>query len=114
MCLADLTSKYHYRQEESTNIDSFECTSSYLDHWINMYKRYLVALEQIKNSNVPYDTICYEDFMADQTQYIADRPLHKSQVAHLYNNKMISLNLSYKELCTNYHEVEEKIRKQLC
>jgi hypothetical protein len=62
---------------------------------------------------VPYDTICYEDFMADQIQYIADQPLQKSQVARLHNKKMISLNLSYKKLCTNYQEVEEKIRKQL-
>jgi hypothetical protein len=81
-----------------------------------MYKQYLTALTQIKNSNVPYDTICYEDFITDQIQYIAGVPLQKSKMSKrlISSTKLISLNLPYSELCINYREVEEKIKKELC
>jgi hypothetical protein len=117
LCLAEQKSKYHYTEDETVNIDSFECSGEFVDHWIAMYSRYLTALAQIKNNNVPHDTIYYEDFMTDQIQYIAGQPLQTSQVSYeslFHDKKMISLNLPYKELCNNYQEVEEKLRKQLC
>jgi hypothetical protein len=116
LCLATLTSKYHYVEGESVNLDSFKCDISFVNDWIGMYKRYLAGLEQVKNNGVPWDLICYEDFMTDQIQYIADVPLEKSKMSNnlLGNKKMISLDLPYQDMCVNYYEVEEKIRKELC
>jgi hypothetical protein len=114
--MAQQTFKYHYYQGELPDVVPFECNNTFVDEWIIMYRRYLTALNQIKNSNVPYDMICYEDFMADQIQYIEEIPLQKSKMSNKVfgNKKMISLNLPYQELCINYHEIEEKIRKELC
>ena len=116
LCLAELTSKYHYSEGESIDIDSFECSVSFVDNWIEMYKKYLTGVKQIKNSNVLYDVICYEDFMHDQVQSIAGVPLQKSKMSdNLFGRKkLISLNLPYSDICVNYNEVEEKIRKELC
>jgi hypothetical protein len=109
LCMAQQTSKYHYYERESIN--PFYCDLKEVDYWITMYRRCLIALNQITNSNVPYDIIFYEDFMNDQIQYIEDVPLQKSKTS---DNKLLSLNLPYSELCTNYREVEEKIKKELC
>lgn len=117
LCLAEQTSKYHYYEGDSTDIKLFECSAEFVDNWICMYRQYLTALAQIKNSSVPYDTICYEDFMSNQIQYIADVPLQKSTMSdRLFkqSKKMLSLELPYQDLCINYCEVEEKIRKELC
>ena len=117
LCLAELTNKYHYREHDSVNIDPFECSGTFVDNWIAMYKRYTIALEQITNSNILVDVIYYEDFMNNQVQYVAGAELQASKmnVKVLGKGKqMISLNLFYKELCINYQEVEEKIRKELC
>ena len=117
LCLAEQTFKYHYYQGDSTEVKPFECTKEFVDNWIYMYRQYLTALNQIKNSGVPYDTICYENFMSNQVQYIADVPLQASAMSdNLFKNskKMVSLELPYQDLCINYHEVEEKIRKALC
>ena len=113
---AELTSKYHYKEGESVDIKSFDCDSGFVDRWISMYKKYLVGVQQVKNNTVPCDVICYEDFMMDQVQYVADMPLQKSKMSDKLfgNKKMISLDLPYSILCTNYYEVEEKIRKELC
>jgi len=116
LCLAEKTFKYHYYQGESSNIESFECDAEFVDNWIRMYRQYLTALTQIKNSGVPYDTICYEDFISNQIQYIADAPLQVSTMSDklFKSKKMVSLELPYQDLCINYHEVKEKIRKELC
>jgi hypothetical protein len=117
LCLAEQKLKYHYTEDETVNIDSFECSGEFVDHWIAMYGRYLTALAQIKNSNVPYETIYYEDFMDDRVQHVAGVELQLSKMtADVFKNskKIISLNLPYKKLCVNYQEVEEKIRKALC
>lgn len=114
--LAQQTLKYHYYHGDSCEVKPFECDTEFVDHWIVMYRQYMTTLNQIKNSCVPYDTICYENFMNNQIQYVADVPLQKSMSARLFKNskKMISLELPYHELCINYHKVEEKIRKELC
>lgn len=115
--LAEQTFKYHYYQGDSTDVKPFECNAEFVDNWIFMYRQYLTALTQIKNSGVQYDTVCYEDFMNNQIQYIADVPLQASvRSDNLFNNskKMLALELPYQELCVNYCEVEEKIRKELC
>ena len=117
LCLAEQKSKYHYTEDETVNIDPFECSGEFVDYWIDMYSRYLTALAQIKNNNIPYDTIYYEDFMDDQVQHVAGAELQLSKMTdHVFKNskKMVSLNLPYKKLCVNYQEVEEKLRKQLC
>lgn len=117
LCLAEQQSKYHYTEDETVNIDPFECSSEFVDCWIDMYRQYQTALAQIKNNNVPYDTIYYEDFMDGQVQYVSGAELQLSNLADdLFKNskKMISLNLPYKKLCINYQEIEEKLRKQLC
>jgi hypothetical protein len=117
LCLAEQTSKYHYYSGDSVDIGPFECDINSVNIWISMYRQYLTALTQIKNSSVPCDTICYEDFINDQIQYIAGKPLQKSTVSdNVFKNlkETISSELPYQDLCTNYHEVEEKIRKELC
>jgi hypothetical protein len=76
-----------------------------------MYRRYLTALTQIKNSSVPYDTICYEDFINNQIQYIADVPFQASVIVGRFI-ETVSLELPYQELCINYYEVKEKIRNK--
>jgi LPS sulfotransferase NodH len=117
LCLAEQTSKYHYYSDDSVDVRPFKCDTDSVNIWISMYREYLTALAQIKNSSVPYDTICYEDFINDQIQYIAGMPLQKSAMSdNVFGNakKMLSLELPYQNLCTNYHEVEEKIRKELC
>jgi hypothetical protein len=117
LCLAEQTFKYHYYQGELIDVKPFKCDAEFVDQWISMYRRYLTALNQIKIGSVPYDMICYEDFINNQIQYIAEVPLQKSTMSNkLLNNpkKMLALELPYQELCTNYYEVEEKIRKELC
>jgi LPS sulfotransferase NodH len=116
LCLAEQTLKYHYHQDELPNVEPFECNAIFVDYWIIMYRRYLIALNQIKNSNIPYDVICYEDFMTDHIQYVAGVPLQKSKMSNelVSHITSISSNLPYSELCTNYREVEEKIKKELC
>jgi len=111
---AEKTLRYHYYKGDLPDINPFHCDLKDVDNWIQMYKQYLTVLAQIKNNNVPYDTICYEDFMNDQIQYIADISLQKSKISTLNNSKLVASELSYQDLCTNYHEVEEKIRKELC
>lgn len=116
LLLAEATSKYHYFENDPVDIAPFTCDMDQVDIWIDMYKQYSTALEQIKNSNTAYDTIYYEDFMNDQVQYIAGVPLQRSTASNglFKDNKMIALNLLYQDLCVNYYEVEEKIRKELC
>jgi hypothetical protein len=116
LCMAQQTFKYHYYEGELANINPFYCDLKEVDFWIIRYRRYLTALDQITNSNVPYDIIFYEDFMNDQVQYIEDAPLQKSKISNkVFGGKsLISLNLPYSELCINYREVEEKIKKELC
>jgi len=113
LCLAENISKYHYYHGDSPDIESFECDVKFVDNWIRMYRRYLTALTQIKNSSVPYDTICYEDFINNQIQYIADVPFQASVMVGRFI-ETVSLELPYQDLCINYYEVEEKIRKELC
>jgi LPS sulfotransferase NodH len=118
LTLAAQTSRYHYYEGESTTVDPFYCDTKEVDIWILMYRQYLTALAQIKNSGVLYDTICYEDFITDQIQYIANMPLQKSKMLDKLSGgggfkKMLSLELPYRDLCINYCEVEEKIRKEL-
>jgi transglutaminase-like putative cysteine protease len=84
-----------------------------------MYRQYIIALSKIKNSGVPYDTICYEDFIGNQIQYIANVPLQRedditSQTSTDGDKKTVSLELPYQDLCINYYEVKEKIRKEPC
>ena len=117
LCLAEKTFKYHYYRGESPGIESFECDAKFVNNWIYRYRQYLAALTQIKKSSVPYDTIIYEDFMSNKIQYIADVPLQGSTMSNKLfrgDKKMVSLELSYQDLCINYHEIKEKIRKELC
>ena len=118
LCLAYLTSKYHYYRDKPVDIEPFECDSKFVDYWIRMYRQYVIELTKIKNSGVPYDTICYEDFISDQIQYIANVPLQQenyipSQVSTVLD-ETVSLELPYQDLCINYYEVKEKIRNNLC
>ena len=117
LCLAEQTLRYHYYEGDPLAIDQFYCDPKFVESWIHMYKQYLIAKDQIKNNNVRYDTIYYEDFTNDQAQYIANTPLQQSKMSpdlFMNHTKMVSLNLPYHDLCTNYYEVEEKIRKELC
>ena len=113
LCLAEQTFKYHYRRDDLIDIKSFECNAEFVDNWICMYRRYLTALNQIKNSNVPYDTICYEDFISNQIQYIANVPLQMSKMSYTLFKNSKNLELPYHNLCINYHEVEKKIQISL-
>ena len=117
LCLAEKQSKYHYMENETVNIDPFECSSEFVTGWINMYRQYVIALEKITHSGVPCDTICYEDFMNDQPQQVADVELQLSKMNIKIldqSKKTVALNLPYQDLCINYHNVEETIRKALC
>jgi hypothetical protein len=115
--LAQTTRKYHFNEGDPANVNLFNCNIDFVNEWINMYKRYKLTLEQITNSNISMDVIYYEDFMNDQVQYVANVELQLSKMRREVfssGKKMISLNLPYRELCVNYREVEEKIRKELC
>jgi hypothetical protein len=112
--LAEQTTKYHYREGDAINIDPFECSAAFIDQWIGMYKQYLSALEQVKNSSTPYDILCYEDFMEDKIQYVAGVELQLSKIAFKVFNtgkKLIASQLPYQELCINYAKVEEKMKE---
>jgi hypothetical protein len=115
LCLAERNEKYIYFQGERVNTAPFECDTEFVDNWIKMYKKYLAGIETIKNSQVPYDVVCYEDFMNDQPQRIADFVLQKSHVTDTINQqiKMISTDLNYADLCVNYQQVQEKITNDL-
>ena len=110
LCLAEQTSKYHYYPGDSVDVKPFKCDTDSVNHWINMYRQYLTALKLVKNSGVPYDTICYEDFMNNQIQYVAGVPLEKK---FSRTKKSVSLELPYRELCLNYAKVEKRITKAL-
>jgi hypothetical protein len=107
--LAEQTAKYHYYTGDSVDINPFKCDTGFVNQWIEMYRRYLTALTQVKNSGVPYDTVCYEDFMNNQIQYVADVPLRNS---NSFKNT-VPLELPYHELCLNYLKVEKRITKAL-
>jgi LPS sulfotransferase NodH len=107
--LAEQTAKYHYYQGDSHELTPFKCDTGFVDQWVKMYLQYSTALKQVKNSGVPYDIICYEDFMNNQIQYVADVPLQNS---NSFKNT-ISLELPYQDLCLNYLKVKKRIEKAL-
>jgi len=112
LCLAEQTSRYHYGPGDSVDIKPFKCDTEFVNNWIEMYRRYLTALQQVKNSGVPYDIICYEDFINNQIQYVAGVPLQYGKIFEIFKNT-VSLELPYQELCLNYLKVEKRITKAL-
>ena len=110
LCMAEQTAKYHYYRGDSVDVSPFKCNTESVNKWIEMYGKYSTALTQVKNSGVPYDTICYEDFMNNRVQYVAGVPLQKVQGRE---KNTLSLELTYQELCLNYLKVKKRIEKAL-
>jgi hypothetical protein len=111
--LANSLNKYHYIRDDLVNIDFFKCDIIFVNNWISMYKKYLIELEKIKNSNIPFDIISYDNFINDQVQYVAKIPLQQSKFQQAQKHETVATNLLYSNLCINYSEVEEKISKEI-
>jgi hypothetical protein len=109
LALAEQTARYHYHPGESFDVAPFKCDAEFVVNWASMYQKYLTALKIIKNSNVPYDTVCYEDFMNGKVQYVAGVPLEN---VSLFKDT-VSLEFPYQQLCLNYSKVEKRLAKAL-
>ena len=112
---AELTNKYHRFRDEIIVPQNFVVEQFDLELWDRSYQLYNESKKFIINSNIPYDLVSYDDFVADIPQYVAGRHvLERSRAMKKNNYYMIPNDLCYKELCMNYQEVQTHIRKATC
>jgi hypothetical protein len=106
---AELTNKYHRYQGEHMVQQQFTVTPFDLELWHRSYKLYNEAKQFVIGSGIPYDIVNYDDFIAGVPQYVAGKLLQSTDAYDTVPN-----NVNYRELCTNWHEVETYIRNKTC
>jgi hypothetical protein len=109
---AELTDKYHRFCGETIIPQQFGVDQFDFGLWDRSYRLYNESKNLIINSNISYDLISYDDFVADIPQYVAGHLLQQSKALGNYN--IIPNDLCYKDLCINYQEVETHIRNTTC
>lgn len=110
---AELTKKYHRFKGDIVEPQSFTVEQFDLGLWYKSYMLYNQAKEFIIKSDVQYSLINYDQFISNQPQMVAGYVLQK-HTTNFADYDMIPNDLCYKELCTNYYEVETYIRNKTC
>lgn len=112
---AELTEKYHYQKTQIVDQKNFLCPMKFVDNWLKMRQKYLLAKNLVINSGLPYNYLVYEEFMQDSVQHIAGKPLQLSALQHMINSNadLINTKISYATLCENYQTINQYLQHGL-
>ena len=106
----ELTVKYHYKEKQNwTSLPKWDVPKVFVDNWIAMYKRFISALTLLDNYNIPYYTVWYEDYLSGNPQTIGNHTFTVDP-RNLYT---ISAEIPYRDVCTSFYEVEERLMREL-
>lgn len=105
-----VSDRFHYFTDKSYPTPSkFECDMIYVDDWIIAYKKYLESKKFLDKTNTPYTVIKYEDYTSDKEQQVENvRFRISSLIIDTYDP-----HLPYSSLCTNYKEVDARIKEAI-
>lgn len=102
--------RFHYHTGKSYPKSSkFECDIAFVDVWIRSYKKYLESKQFLDKTNTPYTVIKFDDYIGDKEQQVENvRFRISSLIIDTYDP-----HLPYIKLCTNYKEVEARIKESI-
>jgi hypothetical protein len=109
-CYAGITKQFHYN--DSPDAQPFECPEIFVTKWLRHYRKYLEGRKMAIASRVPHSILNYEKFLANEVQYVLDRPIKKSLLA-TKKHYTVESNFPYDLLCVNYQQVKEQIEKSI-
>lgn len=104
--------KYHYRHRSEAQLAEFTAEESFVTQWCRNYRNYERSKSFVISSGIPYNIICYEDFMNDTTQMVGT---HRIQRFATVNNafEFVPSNLPYRKMCTNIEAIKNIINKEI-
>jgi hypothetical protein len=106
----EYTVKYHYEHKlDWLALPKWDVPKIFVDNWIDMYMKFNRAMKHLDHCNIPYHTVWYEDYMNGMPQKIGDLEF----VADSKNLDTISAEIPYREVCTSFDEVEERLMREL-
>lgn len=110
---AEHINQYHWNSiPETMKLKSFTVTQDQIDTWLRMYKQYRDALSLLTNTGIQYQSMTYEQYInKDGIEIQQQKFSARSDDRQQLKIETISPMISYHQVCSNYHEVHEKIEQ---
>jgi hypothetical protein len=89
------------------DIKSFTCDENFINDWIKTYNKFNECVDLLNKNNVKYDIVYYEDYVNNQPIVINHTTF---KINESKETPYLNTAIPYKDLCTNYNEVENIIR----
>jgi hypothetical protein len=81
----------------------------FVDVWIRSYKKYIESKQFLDKTNTPYTVIKFDDYIGDKEQQVENVRFRISSL----KIDTYDPHLPYSRLCTNYKEVETRIKEAI-
>ena len=105
-----VTQRFHYLAAEvDPDPVPFECDMNFVDDCVRAYKKYIESKQFLDKTNIPYSVVHYESYINNIEQSIGDIKFCISESKGALHDP----KLEYSKLCTNYKEVETRIKESL-
>jgi hypothetical protein len=88
------------------NLDYFNIPKEFIKGFINDYNVFLDILGKLKHNNIKFELFYYEDINKDINSIINKFPNKFYDNLDNFKSTFVSTDIDYKQLCTNYEELE--------
>jgi len=105
-CAERVFKQYHFAEDQPVPVKKFRVEPDFVEKWCGELTIWNQVNQQIQDLGISPDRVFYEQYMPGNTVTVAGHTYDPGQV----DSPFVYTNLSYRELCDNYHEVDDVVK----